>query len=68
MFERSVRFYDALYSWKDYEGEAARLHELIQQLRPGARTLLDVACGTGKHLEHLRAHYEAEGSTWRQIS
>lgn len=61
MFERSVRFYDALYSWKDYEGEAARLHELIQQLRPGARTLLDVACGTGKHLEHLRAHYEAEG-------
>lgn len=61
MFQRSIRFYDAIYSWKDYADEVARLQQLIQARNPEARTLLDVACGTGKHLEHLRLHYEVEG-------
>jgi SAM-dependent methyltransferase len=61
VFTKTARYYDAIYAWKDYEGEASRLHDAIQQRRPGARTLLDVACGTGKHLELLRAHYEVEG-------
>lgn len=61
MFTKSVRFYDAIYSWKDYAGEAAKLHTLIRQRSPGARTLLDVACGTGKHLELLRDRYEVAG-------
>ena len=43
--------YDAFYSHKDYEGESARVTELVVERNPGARTLLDVACGTGKHLE-----------------
>lgn len=61
MFEKSAAYYDALYSWKDYPGEVAKLRELIQRHRPGAATLLDVACGTGKHLELLREHYDVEG-------
>jgi SAM-dependent methyltransferase len=61
MFEKSARFYDALYSWKDYEGEAAKIHELIRKRRRGAKTLLDVACGTGIHLGHLCRDYEVEG-------
>jgi SAM-dependent methyltransferase len=60
-FSLSARIYDALYSFKDYAAESSRLHELIQARRPGARTLLDVACGTGKHLAELRAWYEVEG-------
>jgi ubiquinone/menaquinone biosynthesis C-methylase UbiE len=54
--------YDSIYSFKDYAAESLRIHELIQSRRPGARTLLDVACGTGKHLEHLREHYQVEGA------
>lgn len=61
MFRPSARFYDAIYSWKDYAGEVEWLNALIEQHRPGARTLLDVACGTGKHLEFLRERYEVEG-------
>lgn len=61
MFLRSQRFYDAIYAWKDYQGDAVKLHALIEERNPGARTLLDVACGTGKHLEHLKERYEVEG-------
>jgi SAM-dependent methyltransferase len=61
VFSRSARLYDAVYaSIRDYPREAAELDRLIQERRPGARTLLDVACGTGAHLEHLTG-YEAEG-------
>jgi SAM-dependent methyltransferase len=61
LFNRSARIYDAIYaSIRDYPKEAAELDRLIQERRPGARTLLDVACGTGAHLEHLPG-YELEG-------
>lgn len=61
MYGRSARFYDALYSFKDYPAAGSALHDAIQRRRPGARSLLDVACGTGKHLEVLRHWYEVEG-------
>lgn len=61
MFTRSARFYDAIYSWKDYPAETAKLLGLIRDRASEARTLLDVACGTGKHLELLRQHFEVEG-------
>jgi len=59
MFSRSADLYDALYdTFKDYAAEAARVRELIG---PDARTLLDVACGTGRHLELLQGDYEVVG-------
>jgi SAM-dependent methyltransferase len=60
-FSKSAQYYDAIYAWKDYAGEARALHQLIQTRNPGARTLLDVACGTGQHLRRLRRHFEVEG-------
>lgn len=61
MFTRSARYYDALYDFKDYAAASQKLHELIQRSHPAAESLLDLACGTGRHLEHLRAHYHVEG-------
>jgi SAM-dependent methyltransferase len=61
VFSRSARLYDAIYSFKDYGAEATSLHELVQARRPGAETLLDVACGTGAHLAELTRWYRCAG-------
>jgi Methyltransferase domain len=62
MYSSTAHLYDALYSFKDYAGEAVEIHGLIQERRPGARTLLEVAAGTGKYLEQFRRWYEVEGT------
>jgi SAM-dependent methyltransferase len=49
--------YDLLYSFKDYEAESRDLVSLIRAGNPTAASLLDVACGTGKHLELLRSAF-----------
>ncbi len=61
MYTRSAKFYDALHHFKDYVAASKQLHTLLQQHHPTAKTLLDVACGTGKHLEYLRDYYQVEG-------
>ena len=62
MYDRRAWLYDVVYAGKDYAAEADTLHDIIQRRNPGARTLLDVACGSGKHLERLRDRYEVEGA------
>jgi SAM-dependent methyltransferase len=54
MFERTAVVYDLIHGFKDYAGEANGLIELIRERSPQARSLLDVACGAGMHLRHLR--------------
>ncbi len=62
MFTKSVRFYDAIYSWKDYKAESTKLQDLIQQHKQtDGSNLLDVACGTGGHIPYLSEHYTIEG-------
>jgi SAM-dependent methyltransferase len=62
VFTKSVRFYDAIYSWKDYARESERLQLLLERhAQRSIRTLLDVVCGTGQHLAYLKRHYTVEG-------
>lgn len=66
-YEKSAAYYDAIYSLKDYRAEAQQTQELVQghlKTTPKAGdkpTLLDVACGTGRHAEYLAEHYTVTG-------
>jgi ubiquinone/menaquinone biosynthesis C-methylase UbiE len=55
--------YDLIYQdRKDYGAEAATVAALIRARRPDAASILDVACGTGAHLEEFARHFRrAEG-------
>lgn len=56
------RYYDLLYRDKDYEAEVAYIVALIEQYAPGAKTILELGCGTGKHATLLAARgYEVVG-------
>jgi SAM-dependent methyltransferase len=62
MFSKSQRYYDAIYSEKDYAQEAAHVKRLIaEHKRSEGNALLDVACGTGGHVPYLRDDFAYEG-------
>ena len=66
MYERSyAAIYDVMNRGvgKDYGAEAGGGHQEVLARRPEARTLLDVACGTGEHLAT-----SATASRWRAWS
>jgi len=64
LFDQSANIYDAVYAarGKDYAAEAARVVELVREagISSGGR-LLDVACGTGEHLKHLKSQFDVTG-------
>jgi SAM-dependent methyltransferase len=61
MFTASAELYDLIYSgFKDYTTEARELATIIRREHPAARTILDVACGTGEHARRLAEDYGFE--------
>lgn len=63
MFRGTAHIYDLVYALqgKDYDAESQELVELITRHAPQAASLLDVACGTGGHLAHLRERFSVVG-------
>lgn len=64
MFNESAELYDLIYgSFKNYATETADLVALIRAQHPNAKTILDVACGTGEHARLLTEQfgYEVDG-------
>lgn len=63
MFTASAEFYDLIYSTiKDYASEAAQIAAIVRSANPGARSVLDAACGTGEHARQLAAlGFEVDG-------
>lgn len=48
-FRKYSAFYDLLYRDKDYEAEARYVARKIREIRPDARTILELGSGTGRH-------------------
>ncbi|MDQ3898495.1 MAG: class I SAM-dependent methyltransferase [Actinomycetota bacterium] len=64
MYEHSPAAYDLLHAarGKDYRREAEAVVARIRAHRPEARSILDVACGTGLHLAAFRdLGFDVEG-------
>lgn len=62
MYNEMAEYYDGIYSFKDYKQEAQKVDRLIRRYKKTkGKELLDVACGTGQHLAHLRKKYEVQG-------
>lgn len=62
MFTQTAKYYDKFYAAKDYAGEVEKLVRHIGPYLPHGRcSLLDVACGTGRHLEFLKDDFAVEG-------
>lgn len=53
--------YDLLHDFKDYAQETAYVRACVRARMPGARSLLDLACGTGNHVPGLLEDFEVEG-------
>lgn len=53
VFNEYARYYDLLYRDKDFAGEAEYVHALIKSHAPGARSVLNLGCGSGRHDREL---------------
>lgn len=63
IYKDKARYYDLIYSWKDYKKEAQKVRSLVKKYKksPG-NDLLEVACGTGKHAQYLKAYFSILGA------
>jgi SAM-dependent methyltransferase len=61
VFAATAELYDLIYGHKDYAAEVASIRAVIDRERPGARTILDVACGTGEHARILAESFDVDG-------
>jgi len=58
LFGDLAPIYDRIYGPKSYRAESTELHTIaLRAGRRGAASLLDVACGTGRHLEQFARWY-----------
>jgi ubiquinone/menaquinone biosynthesis C-methylase UbiE len=62
LYGELAKYYDLIYSFKDYRKEALRIKALILKYKKSdGNELLDVACGTGHHLKYLKDEFSCTG-------
>jgi ubiquinone/menaquinone biosynthesis C-methylase UbiE len=63
LYNNLARYYDLIYSWKNYRKEAETIRRLIAKHKESkGNDLLEVACGTGGHIQCLKDDFRATGT------
>jgi len=62
IYKEKAKYYDLIYSWKNYEKEADELLGLMAKYNIKNGSLLDIACGTGKHIMHFQKKFDCTGT------
>lgn len=62
VYKKLAKYYDLVYLHKDYRKEANKILYLINKYKKSeGNELLDIACGTGKHLEYFQNKFSCTG-------
>jgi ubiquinone/menaquinone biosynthesis C-methylase UbiE len=62
LYKSLAKYYDLIYTWKDYKKEAEEIKKLIDKYKSSSgNQLLDVACGTGSHIKYFVDDYDCVG-------
>ena len=62
LYKKYAKYYDKIYSEKDYESEAEFIKWAVHKHKTSSgNNLLDVACGTGNHVQFLKDQFSIVG-------
>lgn len=62
VYKQFAKYYDSMYSWKDYKTESEKIRDYIKKYKTSSgREMLDVACGTGNHVQYLKRYFNITG-------
>ncbi|TET28556.1 MAG: class I SAM-dependent methyltransferase [Candidatus Heimdallarchaeota archaeon] len=62
LYKTLAKYYDLIYTWKDYEKEAEEIKKLINKYKlSSGNQLLDIACGTGSHIKYFVDDFDCWG-------
>ncbi len=62
LYSDLAEYYDAIYNWKDYSSEVHFIKKLIASSKKSdGNELLDVGCGTGRHIALLADSFKCTG-------
>ena len=62
LYKTLAKYYDLIYSFKDYKKEVTEITKLIKEYKlSSGNQLLDVACGTGSHIEFFVDDFDCLG-------
>lgn len=62
-YRELAKYYDIIYSFKDYKKESDDIARLISKYKKNkGKSLLDVGCGTGMHIKYLKSKYKCTGT------